>query len=288
MDKDVTQIIEGVAAGKTLQALMRKYGDPIVAQAFLYTSEQYATDLTKLTPTPYIPQAVSGVQDTPKVIGDGIMSDAGYAFVSGPGHLTGTGGLTATKYTYQAAAGQKVAPYMFPSVWGTGILGAVGIADSEYDFLGLKKHKILVAAAGSSLLADGIVRAIGVDGTITAPSGFDVSKQPSMQYLDQSAMNNLKRLTADNTNLRTEIAHLRSAATAATASTAQYPRGMPPGIPSYAVSAQQPVVQVTEIIPGKGAEAIKERTHLVGGQLQKATAESVRHQTGLVTLHGGR
>jgi len=285
MDKDVTQIIEGVAAGKTLQALMRKYGDPIFAQAFLYTSEQYATDLTKLTPIPYIPKSdTAGVQDTPEVIGKEIMSDAGYAFVSGPGNLTGAGKLVATKYTYQAAAGQKVAPYTFPSVWGTGLIGAVGIADSEYDFLRLKKHKLLVAAAGSSLLGDGIVRAIGVDGTITAPSGFDVSKQPSMQYLDQSAMNNLKRLTADNTNLRTEIAQLRAAATA----TAQYPRGMPQGIPSYAVSAQQPVVQVTEIIPGKGAEAIKERTHLVGGQIQKATAESVRHQTGLVTLHGGR
>ena len=285
MDKDVTQIIEGVAAGKTLQALMRKYGDPIFAQAFLYTSEQYATDLTKLTPIPYIPKAdASGVQDTPEVIGKEIMSDAGYAFVSGPGNLTGAGKLVATKYTYQAAAGQKVAPYMFPSVWGTGILGAVGIADSEYDFLGLKKHKLLVAAAGSSMLGDGIVRAIGVDGTITAPSGFDVTKQPSMQYLDQSAMNNLKRLTADNTNLRTEIAQLRAA------STAQYPRGMPPGIPSYSAqaNAQQPVVQVTEIIPGKGAEAIKERTYMVGGAIQKATAESVRHQTGLVTLHGGR
>ena len=277
MDKDVTQVIEGVAAGKFLQAVMRKYGDPIVAQAFLYTPEQYATDLTKLTP-PYIPQAVAGVQDIPKVIGDAIMSDAGYTFVSGPGNLTGTSKLVATKYTYQAAAGQKVASYMFPSVWGTGILGAVGLADTAYDFLGLKKHKLIVAAAGSSLLGDGIVRALGVDGTITAPSGFDVTKQPAMQYLDQSAMANLQRLSTDNQNLRTEIAQLRSA---------QYPRGTPPGIPSYSV-VHQPVVQVSEIIPGKGAEAIKERTHMVGGQLQKATAESVRYQTGLITLHGGR
>ncbi len=276
MDKDITQVIEGVAAGKVLQAVMRKYGDPIVAQAFLYTAEQYATDLTKITPVPYIPKSVAGVQDTPKVIGEAIMSDAGYEFASGPGNLTSTGGLKATKYTYQAAAGQKVKSYMFPSVWGTGLLGAVGIADSVYNFLGIRKHKLLIAAAGSSMLGDGLVRALGVDGTITAPSGFDVSKQPSMQYLDQSAIQNLQRLSEDNMNLRNKIAQLTAA---------QYPRGMPPGIPSYAA---QPVVQVSEIIPGKGAEAIKERTHMVGGQLQKATAESVRYQTGLVTLHGGR
>jgi len=279
MDKDVTQVITGVSAAKVVQAVTRKYVDPMVTQAFLYTPEQYASDLTKLTP-PYIPQSVAGVQDTPKVIGEAIISDAGYAFVSGPGNLTGTAKLVATKYTFQAAAGQKVKSYMFPSVWGTGILGAVGIADSAYDFLNLGKHKLTIAAAGTSLLVDGVTRGLGVDGTITAPSGFDVSKQPSMQYLDQSAIANLQRLSTDNQNLRNEISQLRSA---------QYPRGTPPGIPSYAVAAQQPVVNVTEnMIPSKGAEAIKQRTNLIGGKLQKATAESVRYQTGLVTLQGGR
>ncbi len=272
MDKDITQVIEGVAAGKVLQAFMRKYGDPIVAQAFLYSSEQYVKDLKAAG---YGLQVVDAAK-TDAEIGVIVTQASGYTFLTGPANLRGTGKLTADPYTYQAAAGQKVKSYMFPSVWGTGLLGVVGLADTAYDFLGQSKHKILIAAAGSSLLGDGVVRALGVDGTITAPSGFDVSKQPAMQYLDPGAMQNLQRLSADNMTLRNEIAQLRSA---------QYPRGMPQGVPSY---AQQPVVQVSEIIPGKGAEAIKERTHLVGGQLQKATAESVRYQTGLITLHGGR
>jgi len=280
MDKDVVQVMEGVAAGKAVQALMRKYGDLEVAKMFLYTPEQYVKDLKTAG---YIVQTVDAAK-TDAEIGVIVMQASGYTFLSGPANLRGSAKLTADPFTYRAAAGQKVSPYMFPSVWGTGILGAVGVADSMYDFLGLKKHKLIVAAAGASLLGDGITRAMGVDGTITAPSGFDVTKQPGMQYLDKSAMQNLQRLSTDNNNLRTELAQLRAA------STAQYPRGMPPGIPSYSAqaNAQQPVVQVTEIIPGKGAEAIKERTYMVGGAIQKATAESVRHQTGLVTLHGGR
>ncbi len=275
MDKDVTQVIEGVAAGKVLQAVMRKYGDPIVAQAFLYTPEQYVKDLHLAG---YVNNPID-VNKTDAEIGEIVKQASGYEFTGTPAsiaNLMGGAKHTANPYTYQAAAGQKVKSYMFPSVWGTGLLGVVGLADTAYDFLGQSKHKILIAAAGSSLVGDGVVRALGVDGTITAPSGFDVSKQPSMQYLDPGAMQNLQRLSADNMNLRNEIAQLRAA---------QYPRGTPPGIPSY---ASQPVVQVSEIIPGKGAEAIKERTHMVGGQLQKATAESVRYQTGLVTLHGGR
>jgi len=277
MDKDVIQVVEGVAAAKTVQALVRKYGDLEVAKIFLYTPEQYVKDLKTAG---YVVQIVDTAK-TDAEIGVIVMQASGYTFLSGLANLRGTAKLTADPFTYRAAAGQKVAPWAFPSVWGTGLIGAVGVADSMYDFLGLKKHKLIVAAAGASLLGDGITRALGVDGTITAPSGFDVTTQPGMQYLDKSAMQNLQRLSADNNNLRTEIAQLRAA-------TAQYPRGMPPGIPSYAVSMQQPVVQVSEIIPGKGAEAIKERTYMVGGAIKKATAEAVNRQTGLVTLHGGR
>ncbi len=275
MDKDITQIIEGVAAAKTVQALVRKYGDPIITQSFLYSAEQYVKDLKAAG---YTVQAVDAAK-TDAEIGEIIKQQSGYTFATGPANLRGTGKLTADPYTHQAAAGQKVASYMFPSVWGTSLVGVVALADSMKNFLGVSKYKLVMAAAGSSMVGDGVVRALGVDGTITAPSGFDVSKQPAMQYLDPSAMQNLQRLSSENQNLRNELAHLRSA---------QYPRGMPPGIPSYAQPQPQPVVQVSEIIPGKGAEAIKERTHMVGGQLQKATAESVRYQTGLVTLHGGR
>lgn len=277
MDKDITQVIEGVAAGKTIQALMRKYGDLAAAQWWLYRPEQYVKDLKTAG---YVVQTVDAAK-TDADIGTIIMQASGYSFLSGPANLRGTAKLTADPNTYQAAAGQKVAPWAFPSGLGSIVIGTIGVADSMYSFLGLKQYKLLMAAAGSSMFGDGVVRAIGVDGTITAPSGFDVSKQPAMQYLDPSVMQNLQRLSTDNTNLRTELAQLRSA------STAQYPRGMPPGIPSYTVNSQ-PVVQVTEIIPQKGAEAIKERTHLVGRYMQKATPETVRHQTGLVTLTGGR
>jgi len=278
MDKDVIQVVEGVAAAKTVQALVRKYGDLEVAKMFLYTPEQYVKDLKTAG---YVVQIVDTAK-TDAEIGVIVMQATGYTFLSGLANLRGSAKLTADPFTYRAAAGQKVSPMYFPSTWLSALLGTVGVADSMYDFLGMKKHKLLIAAAGSSLLGDGVTRALGVDGTITAPSGFDVTVQPGMQYLNnQGALQNLQKLSADNSRLQKEIASLRSA-------TAQYPRGMPPGIPSYSaqVSAQQPVVQVSEIIPSKGAEAIKERVNMMG--IHKATAETVKRQTGLVTLTGGR
>jgi hypothetical protein len=285
-DPNVTAIVEGVAAGKVVQSLVRKFGDLAVAPLLLYTPEQYVKDLKTAG---YVVQAVDAAK-TDAEIGTIVMQTSGYTFLSGPANLRGSAKLTADPFTYQAAAGQKVPAYMFPSTWFTGIIGIAGVADGYYNFTGMAKHKLLIAAAGASMLGDGITRGIGVDGTISAPSGFDVSKQPAMQQLDHSAMQNLQRLSAENNNLRNELMQLRAAGQQQQQQVvqAQPPRGMPSGIPSYTVNATQPVVQVTEIIPSKGAEAIKQRTHLVGGAIQKATPESVKHQTGLVTLTGGR
>jgi len=143
-------------------------------------------------------------------IGAIVTQASGYTFLSGPANLRGTAKLTADPFTYQAATGQKVAPWKQLSTWGTGLLGVVGIADGMYDFLGLRQYKLLVAAAGASLLGDGVVRGIGVDGTITAPSGFDVSKQPGMQYLDPTVQSNLRALSDRNNQLQSEVNTLRN------------------------------------------------------------------------------
>ena len=206
---DVYQVMEGVAAAKTIQALIRKYGDVVFAQMFLYTAEQYVKDLKTAG---YVVQTVDAGK-TDAEIGAIVTQASGYTFVSGPANLRGSAKLTADPFTYQAATGQKVAPWKQLSTWGTGLLGAVGIADSMYDFLGMSKYKLLIAAAGSSLVGDGVVRALGVDGTITAPSGFDVSKQPAMQYLDPNVQSNLRALSERNSQLQAEVNALRGRAT---------------------------------------------------------------------------
>jgi hypothetical protein len=283
MDKDIIQVLGGVAAGKIVYALMRTYVDPSLAPGLLYSPTTYWEDLKKAKYTLQPADATTSDEE----IGKKINTEVGYEFVSGPGNLLGTKHLTANKYTYMAAVGQKVSAYTMPSVWGTGLIGVVGIADSVYDFLGLSKYKVAVASMSASMLGDAMTRALGVGGVKAAPSGFDVKMtDPPMQYLDSNAMQSLNKLAADNNALRQEITQMR-------ASTAQYPRGMPQGVPSYAINASQPVIQpviqVNDILPQRGSAAIKERTGLMGDQfLHKATAEVVRGQTGLITLHGGR
>lgn len=286
MDKDVQNAMIGGGVAAFVSAGLQKYGDPVFAP-MLYSATQYAKDLKT---TGYVPLAAdAGLTDDQ--IGVKILETTGFPWGSVEtgkvAALVGPGHLTATKDTYMAAVGQKVPPYMLPSTMGAGVIGLAAAADAAGKYVeGLSKYRVLEGALGGNLIGYTVARGTGFIGFKAYPSGLDPIALPTgtTQYLDQSAMQNLKRLTTDNSNLRAEIAQLRAATTA----TAQYPRGMPPGIPSYAVSTQQPTIQVTEIIPGKGAEAIKERTHMVGGHLQKATAESVRHQTGLVTLHGGR
>jgi len=291
MDKDAQNAIYGAAGAAVTQGLIQKYGDRFVAP-MVYSPTQYAVDLKKYG---YVYQTTPVRSD--EEVGALIISATGYEFASvtapAAANLTGTNKRTATIDTYMAAVGQKVAPYMLPSVWGSGVIGFVAALDAVTDksfLLGDKRSKqtrILEASVGGGLVGAAVLRAIpGLTGVKIYPSGFDAVATPTMQYLDESAMQNLRRLGADNNRLQQELAQLRSTQTA----TAQYPRGMPPGIPSYSVhaNAQQPIVQVTEILPQKGAEAIKERTHLVGGYMQKATPETVRHQTGLVTLTGGR
>lgn len=298
MDKDAQNAIYGAAGAAVTQGFIQKYGDKFVAP-MVYSPTQYAVDLKKYG---YVYQTTPVSSD--EEVGALIISATGYKFASvtapAAANLTGTNKRTATIDTYMAAVGQKVAPYMLPSVWGSGVIGLVAALDAVTDksfLLGDKRSKqtrILEASVGGGLVGAAVLRAIpGLTGVKIYPSGFDAVATPTMQYLDKSAMHNLQilsadnnRLGADNNRLQQELAQLRSAKI----STAQYPRGMPPGIPSYSaqVNAQQPVVQVSEILPQKGAEAIKERTYMMGGAIQKATAEAVRNQTGLVTLTGGR
>ena len=240
---------------------------------FLYTPEQYVKDLKAAG---YTVQTTDGSK-TDAEIGQIVLQASGYTFASASNgaNLRGSSKLTADPFTYQAAVGQKVEPYYMPSCWLTGAAGGIvtGMELTGHNqYIGGSNRKLIMTAAGSGLLFNGLARGIGAHGTITAPSGFDVSKQPGMQYLD-GAMANLTRLAAENNRLQQEIAKLRAA---------QPPRGIPPG-----VTVQQPYVQVTEIIPSKGAEQIKERTYMMGG-MRKLTPETVKRNTGLVTLTGGR
>ena len=211
MEKESKQVLGGIAIGKMVQAAIRKYGDGIVAPMLLYTSEQYAKDL-------HAAGYVSN--DTPvktdAEIGAIILQESGYAFASGPGNLRGTGKLTADPYTYQAAAGQKVAAWKFPSTIVSAILGVAGIAEGEYNYLGntTRDYKVGATAFGASLLGDGILRGAGIDGTVAAPSGFDatdMSKTPGMQHLDASVVNNMKALSMEIQRLQRENGQLRSA-----------------------------------------------------------------------------
>lgn len=274
MDKEVTNAMIGGAGAAIVQAAVQRYADRWVAP-WLYSSTQYAVDLKKAG---YIPVSATASDAD---IGNAIVAATGYEFAAGsPTNLVGTNKRTATIDTYMAAVGQKVAPYLLPSVWGSGLIGAVAALDSNYDFLGLSEYKVMEGAIGGTLLGAAAMRAIpGITGIKAYPSGFDTTATSTMQYLDQNAAQNLNRLAAENQGLRNEIAQLRAA---------QYPRGMPPAIPSYTINGTQPVVQVTEILPQKGAEHIKSQTGLMGGAMRRATPEYIKRQTGLVTLTGGR
>jgi hypothetical protein len=280
MDKDVQNAMIGGGAGPLLQVLTQKFVDPFIAP-MLYSSAQYIKDLKAAG---YVPQAADAGL-TEEQLGTKVMETSGYTFASnskGAPTLIDTSHLKATKDTYMAAVGQKVSPIMLPSTWGTGILGVVAAADSAYDFTGMARdYKIIEASAGASLVTGAVMRATGFVSMTAFPSGLDVPSAPTVQYFSSEVQNNLQRLSSENQRLNQELAQLRAA---------QPPRGLPPGVGAYNIQTTQPVVQVTEIIPGKGAEVIKQRSGIMsgGGAIQKATAESVRHQTGLVTLHGGR
>lgn len=271
--ENITQVVAGIGAGKVFQILMRKYGDLGLAQYMLYTPAQYVKDLVKAG---YLRAAPA---DTDDDIAKAVATEAGYPFggyvVAGSGgNLLGTNKLTANMFTYRAAAGQKVAPWMMPSAWLSGLVGGVVTVEGAYNFTGAdftRKNDVGVAAMGVSLLADGITRGIGVDGTIAAPSGFDITKEPIMQYLDPSALDSIKKLAADNQRLQVEVAALRAA---------QPPRGAPPGVAAYEV-------RTSDIIPKRGAEHVTARTGMMGHG--GATLETLRRTTGLVTLSpGGR
>jgi hypothetical protein len=194
---------------------------------------------------------------------------------------------------------------MFPSVWLSGILGGAVVAEGATNFTKMaftKNNDVGVAAAGASMLMDGLARGIGVDGMTSAPSGFDISaNQPAMQYLDQSAVANLRRLSDENGRLQNELAQLRSmnrpAQVQQPVQTAAYRYNAPqPQVTLTPVGgyqpAPQPHVTVTpmggDIIPSRGAEYVKDRMYMMGMGIHRATGETVRNNTGLVTLSGGK
>ncbi len=272
--EEITQVAAGIGIGKGLQILVRKFADLQVAKYMLYTPAQYVKDLIT---GGYIRAAAT---DTDDAIAKAIMTANGYTFsgyhaAGAGGNLTGTNKLTATEYTYRAAAGQKVAPWMFPSTWLSGIAGTVLTAEGITNFTGssyTKEKDVGVAALGITLLADGIAHGIGIDGTVAVPSGFDIKTPPSMQYLSAEAQKNLQKLAADNQRLQAEIAQIRSL------------RAVDPNIKV----APGGTVYTDTILPGKEGEALKERTYLMDRNVFRATAEAVKAKTGLVTLGGGR
>ncbi len=288
MDKDkVVEIMAGATVGKGVQSLIRYYVDLEVAKMSLYTPTQYAVDLKKAL---YILKAADSTKSDDE-IGKAIISDTGFEFASGPGNLMGTAKQTANKYTYRAAAGQKVAAWMFPSTWLSGILGGVVVAEGATNFTKMdftKEHDAGITTMGATMLVDSLARGIGVEGTISAPSGFDVSKQPAMQQLDQSAMANLRRLSDENGRLQGELAQLRSMnRPAQPVQTAAYRYNAPQ--PQVTVMGQPQVTITpvgTDIIPSRGAEPIKDRMYMMG--IHRATGETVRNNTGLITLSGGK
>jgi hypothetical protein len=285
MKKEITQVIAGIGIGKGIQALTRYYVDLEVAKTMLYTPTQYAVDLKKAL---YILKAADSTKSDDE-IGRVIMSDTGFEFASGPGNLMGTAKMTANKHTYRAAAGQKVAPWMFPSTWLSAVVGGVALAEGATNFTKIgftKTNDVGVASMGASMLMDGISHGIGIDGTITAPSGFDVSKQPAMQYLDQSAVANLRRLSDENNRLQGELAQLKGSRPPT--QTAAYRYNAPQ--PQVTVTGQPQVTITpvgTDIIPSRGAEVVKDRMYMMEG-IHRATGETVRNNTGLVTLSGGK
>lgn len=291
MKKEITQVIAGIGLGKGVQSLMRYFVDLEVAKISLYAPVQYVKDLVTAG---YLRASTTDTDDS---IATAIMGVNGYTFsgyktAGAGGNLLGTNKLTANHFTYRAAAGQKAAPWMFPSVWLSGVIGGVAVAEGATNFTKIdftKKNDVGVAAMGASMLMDGIARGIGVDGTISAPSGFDISAtQPAMQYLDQSAVANLRRLSDENNRLQGELAQLRSASRP----------GQPVQTAAYRYNAPQPQVTVTgqpqvtitpvgtDIIPGRGAEPVKDRMYMMG--IHRATGETVRNNTGLITLSGGK
>lgn len=273
---EITQVAAGIGLGKGTQILIRKFADLQVAKYMLYTPAQYVKDLIT---GGYI-RAVS--TDTDDAIATAILTPNGYTFsgfnVAGAaGNLTGTNKLTANEYTYRAAAGQKVAPWMFPSTWLSGIVGGLFTAEGITNFTGsgfTAKNDVGVSALGMSLLADGIMRGVGIEGTVAAPSGFDIKTPPSMQYLSQEAQKNLQKLALDNQRLLAEIEQIKTL------------RGKPAD--PHIVVAPGETVYTDTALPSKGAEALKERTYLLDRNVFRATAEAVKARTGLVTLSGGR
>jgi hypothetical protein len=269
MDKNVTHIVGGVIGGKAIQSLIRWQGDLLAASMLLYPPTKYVTDLKAAG---YITASTK----TDAEIGAIVMQTSGFPFDSGPGGLRGNAKLTADPYTYQAAAGQKIPAWQMPSTWLSGILGVVGIADGYTPFMGktLEPYKLVIAAAGASMLADGVSHGLGVDGCITAPSGFDVSKQPILQNLDQSVVNNLKVLASDNSVKTAEINRLN-------AELARL-KGLPQPVPTPGITVREVGSGIPE--PQNPSVArIKTRSGLLGGAL---ATNRIRNPAGLQTIQG--
>lgn len=272
---EITQVAAGIGIGKGVGILIRKFADLQVAKYMLYTSAQYVKDLIT---GGYIRAAAT---DTDDAIAKAIMTGSGYTFSGyntpgAGGNLTGVNKLIANESTYRAAAGQKVAPWMFPSTWLSGIVGGVFTAEGITNFTGssyTKDKDVGVSALGMTLLADGISHGIGIEGTVAAPSGFDIKTPPPMQYLSQEAQKNLQKLAADNQRLQNEIAQIRN---------------LRQTVDPHIDTAPGGTVYTEEKLPSKGAEALKERTYMLDRNVFRATAEAVKAKTGLVTLTGGR
>jgi hypothetical protein len=123
------------------------------------------------------------------------------------------------------------------------------------------------------MLADGISRGLGVDGTITAPSGFSVGTPPEMQYLGPEIINNLKLLAAENTRLSDELAQLRGGGR---------------------INVTDPHITVRDLVgggplPDRGAEELKRRTSMLGGvnlARSRTSPESMKRRTGLNIIQG--
>lgn len=268
MDEATKQVLGGIIAGKIVQAGLRKYVDPMATNSILalYTAEQYAKDLKTAG---YAVQATDAAK-TDAEIGVIILQTSGYTYATGPGNLRGSAKLTADPFTYQAGAGQKVAAWKLPSASVSAALGAAGIIGAEYDYLGdgMRKYKLGATAFGASMLGDGILRGAGIDGTITAPSGFDVSAQPIMGHLDASVVNNMKALSMELQRLQKENSQLRSA--------------------NGQLAQAAPHITVTDIgqagsglpIPDRYIEDIKARTGLVGSRPTFAQLQAARMKKG--------
>lgn len=275
---EITQVAAGIGIGKGVQILIRKFADLQVAKYMLYTPAQYVKDLIT---SGYIRASPT---DTDDAIATAILAVNGYTFsgfnVAGAaGNLTGTNKLNANEYTYRAAAGQKVAPWMFPSTWLSGIAGGIFTAEGITNFTGssyTKDKDVGVSALGLTLLADGISHGVGIDGTVAVPSGFDIKTPPSMQYLSQEAQKNLQKLALENKRLQDEIVQIRSL------------RADTRAVDPHIQVAPGETVYTDEKLPSKGAEALKERTYLLDRNVFRATAEAVKAKTGLVTLGSGR